>query len=260
MELRELGRSGIKIPPFVLGSNVFGWTADELESFAVLDAYVAAGFTCIDTADAYSRWKPGNRGGESEAIIGRWLKARGHRGQVVIATKVGMDMGEGREGLTRRHIVEAAEGSLSRLQTDYIDLYQSHLDDATTPLEDPLEAHAQLIASGKVRAIGASNYAAPRLAEAIEVSQRHGWPHYVTLQPNYSLYDRAPVEAELQPLCVREHLGVIPYYTLASGFLTGKYRSSQYLGESPRGTASRERFNERGLRILAALDAVAAAH
>jgi aryl-alcohol dehydrogenase-like predicted oxidoreductase len=258
MELRELGLSGIKIPPFVLGGNVFGWTADEAESFVVLDAYVAAGFTCIDTADTYSRWKPGNHGGESEAIIGRWLKARGQRGKMVIATKVGMDMGQGRKGLARRYIIEAVEASLSRLQTDYIDLYQSHVDDASTPLEETLEAHAQLIALGKVRAIGASNYTSTRLAEALEVSRRNGWPGYVTLQPNYNLYDRAPFESELGPLCVREHIGVIPYYALASGFLTGKYRSSQDLGKSPRGAASTDRFNDRGLRILATLDDVAA--
>ena len=252
---RPLGRAGFSIAPLVLGTNVFGWTADERTSFAVLDAFVDAGFDAVDTADAYSTWVPGHHGGESETIIGRWLKSRGRREDVVIATKVGMEM-RGKKGLSKQHILQSCDESLARLQTDYIDLYQSHKDDTETPLEETLEAYAELIRQGKVRAIGASNYSAQRLAEALGVSEREGLPRYETLQPLYNLYDREPFEAELEPLCAEKNVGVIPYYSLASGFLTGKYRSEDDLAKSPRGGGVKKYLNERGLRILSALDEV----
>ncbi|HEX7968789.1 MAG TPA: aldo/keto reductase [Stellaceae bacterium] len=258
MEKRQLGKSGLEIAPLVFGGNVFGWTIDEPTSFAVLDAFVAAGFNAIDTADVYSKWAPGNKGGESETIIGNWLKRRGDRGQVIIATKVGMDMGAGRKGLSKAYILKAVEDSLKRLQTDYIDLYQAHADDPETPLEETLGAFAQLVKQGKVRAIGASNYTAPRLKEALETSKRLGYPRYESLQPLYNLYDRSAFEGELEQLCLEEKLGVIPYYSLASGFLTGKYRSEADLGKSKRGAGIKKYLNPRGLRILKALDEVAA--
>jgi aryl-alcohol dehydrogenase-like predicted oxidoreductase len=256
--MRTLGRSGLRVAPLALGGNVFGWTIDEAASFQVLDAFVAAGFNLIDTADVYSRWAPGNSGGESETILGRWLKASGNRERVVLATKVGMEMGPGEKGLSRPYILRAVERSLDRLQTDSIDLYQSHQDDEGTPLEETLGTFAELIRLGKVRAIGASNYSAPRLAEALRVSQSLGLPRYECLQPGYNLYDRAGFEAELEPLCVREGLGVIPYYSLAAGFLTGKYRSEADLAGRARGAKVKGYLNERGSRILAALDRVAA--
>ncbi len=242
---RRLGNSGLTVAPLALGGNVFGWTIDEATSFGVLDAFVAGGFNLIDTADVYSRWAPGNSGGESEAIIGRWLNATGNRDRVVIATKVGMEMGPGETGLSRAHIMRAVERSLNRLQIDTIDLYQSHKDDETTPLEETLGAFAELIEQGKVRAIGASNYSAPRLADALRVSRERGLPRYECLQPGYNLYDRAGFEAELEPLCAREGLAVIPYYSLAAGFLTGstarrptcrraRGREGQELSERPR--------------------------
>jgi aryl-alcohol dehydrogenase-like predicted oxidoreductase len=236
---------------------VFGWTADEPTSFRLLDAFVAAGFNLIDTADVYSRWAPGHQGGESENILGRWLKQSGKRSQVVIATKVGMDMGPGDKGLVRAYIVRAAERSLQRLQTDYIDLYQAHIDDEATPLEETLGAFADLIRQGKVRAIGASNYNAGRLAQALRVSKDNKLPRYECLQPLYNLYDRAPFEEALGPLCVKEGLGVITYFSLAAGFLTGKYRSEADLSKSPRGAKVKNYLNDRGRRILQALDEVA---
>ncbi|MCK8787797.1 aldo/keto reductase [Roseomonas sp. NAR14] len=257
MERRRLGNSGLEITPLVFGGNVFGWTVDEAQSFRLLDAFVAAGGTMVDTADVYSKWAPGNSGGESETIIGNWLARRGGRHGVLIATKCGMELGPDRKGLSRRWIVQAVEDSLRRLRTDVIDLYQSHKDDPETPLEETLEAHAQLVRQGKVRAIGASNYAAPRLAEALETSRRLGIPRYETLQPEYNLYDRAGFEGALQDLCVREGLGVIPYYSLASGFLTGKYRSEADLGDRARAAKARNYLNPRGQRVLAALDTVA---
>ncbi len=260
MEKRQLGRSGLAIAPLMFGGNVFGWTIDEATSFAVLDAFVAAGFNALDTADVYSKWAPGNTGGESETIIGNWLKRRGSRDKVVIATKVGMDMGAARKGLSASYIVRAAEDSLKRLQTDYIDLYQAHTDDAETPLEETLGAFARLIEQGKVRAIGASNYTAPRLKEALEISKRRGYPRYESLQPHYNLYERSSFEGEPERLCLEEKLGVIPYYALASGFLTGKYRSEADLGKSKRGAGIKKYLNPRGFRILAALDEVAARH
>ena len=260
MDMRTLGRSGIKIAPLMLGGNVFGWTADQDKSFAILDAFVAGGFNSIDTANVYSRWVPGHTGGESEAVIGDWLKARGGRDKVVIATKLGMDMGDDNKGLSAAYMVKAVEESLTRLQTDYIDLYQSHADDANTPLAETLEAYAKLIKAGKVRAIGASNYSADRLAEALKASKDAGIPRYETLQPLYNLSDRAGFEGPLQDLCVKEDVSVIPFYGLASGFLTGKYRSEADFGKSPRGRGMAKYLNDRGHKILGALDAVAGAH
>lgn len=254
-----LGRSGIEIAPLVFGGNVFGWTIDEATSFRLLDAFVARGFDCIDTADMYSTWVPGHAGGESEIIIGNWMKARGNRDKVVIATKVGWEMGPERKGLKKAYIVRAVEDSLRRLQTDRIDLYQSHKDDADTPVEETLEAYAGLVEAGKVRAIGASNFGAPRLEASLAASAAHGWPRYQSLQPHYNLMERDDYERNLAPLCQREGLGVIPYFSLAAGFLTGKYRSEADLGKSPRGAAMVKKYvNERGMRVLAALDAVAA--
>jgi aryl-alcohol dehydrogenase-like predicted oxidoreductase len=258
MEYRALGRSALKVSPLCFGGNVFGWTADEKTSFSLLDAWVDAGFNFIDTADVYSRWVPGHAGGESETVIGRWLKQGGRRDKVVIATKVGMDMGEGRIGLQPARIREAVEASLRRLQVDRIDLYQAHKDDEATPLEATLEAFARLIEQGKVGVIGASNYTAPRLAQALQVSAQQGLPRFESLQPLYNLYDRAEFESELQPLCQREQVGVINYYALASGFLTGKYRSAEDAAKSARGgMAVKKYLNERGQKILAALDQAA---
>jgi aryl-alcohol dehydrogenase-like predicted oxidoreductase len=260
MEKRRLGRSDIDIAPLMFGGNVFGWTADEAMSFRLLDAFVDAGFNAIDTADVYSIWQPGSSGGESETVIGKWLKARGNRDRVVIATKCGMQMGDDRKGLSRRWITQAVEDSLRRLQTDRIDLYQAHADDETVPLEETLETFADLIRAGKVRAIGASNYSAERLRAALDVSARLGLPRYETLQPHYNLVERERFEGALAQLCESEQLGVIPYYGLAAGFLTGKYRSEQDLGKSTRGRGVKKYLNERGLRVLAALDAIAGHH
>ena len=258
MPKRQLGGSGLEIAPLVFGGNIFGWTVDESTAFSLLDAFVAGGFNCIDTADVYSNFVPGNQGGESEATIGRWLRARGKRDDVVLATKVGNSMGGDRKGLSKRYITEAVEDSLLRLQTDYIDLYQAHRDDPNTPFETTLEAFDALIKSGKVRAIGASNYTGVRLGEALRVSTQKGLPRFQTLQPLYNLYDRANYEADLEAVCISGALGVMPYFSLASGFLTGKYRSKQDLQKSKRGAFIESKLNERGLRILAALDEVCA--
>lgn len=255
---RPLGRSGLVTAPLVFGGNVFGWTVDEPGSFALLDRFVAAGFNCVDTADVYSRFAPGNSGGESETIIGNWLARTGQRDAVVIATKVGMSMGDDRTGLSRRWITAAVEESLRRLRTDYIDLYQSHAPDPATPIEETLRAYEDLIASGKVRAIGASNYDAAQLGEALETSRTAGLPRYETLQPLYNLSDRAGFEQDLQPLCLAEGIGVIPFFSLASGFLTGKYRSKDDLAGKARGGMVGKYLDARGDRILGALDAVAA--
>ncbi len=257
MKRRALGRSGIEVAPLVLGGNVFGWTVDEAASHRLLDAFVAGGFNAIDTADVYSRWIPGHKGGESETVIGSWLRARGQRDRVVIATKCGMDMGGDHKGLSKRWIAEAVEASLRRLGTDYIDLYQAHADDASTPLEETLGAYAELVRGGKVRAIGASNYTAARLRAALETSERLGLPRYETLQPHYNLVERTGFEQELAALCRERAVGVIPYFGLASGFLTGKYRSAADLGKSPRGGGMKKLLEGRGPRILAALDDVA---
>ena len=262
MQFRPLGRSGLATAPLVFGGNVLGWTADEATSFRLLDAFVDGGFNMIDTADVYSRWASGHSGGESETVIGKWLHASGKRHRVLVATKVGKPMGDeaaGRRGLSRRWIRQAVEDSLRRLRTDHIDLYQSHEDDASAPLEETMSAFAELIREGKVRAIGASNIGATRLAEALATSLRLGLPRYETLQPLFNLADRAPFEAELQPLCLAEGLGVINFFGLARGFLTGKYRSEADLGKSPRGAGVKAYLDDRGRRILAALDAVAAA-
>jgi len=260
MDKRKLGASDLEVTPLCFGGNVFGWTADEKTSFALLDAFVDAGFNFVDTADTYSRWVAGHEGGESEAIIGKWIKSRGSRDKVVIATKVGMDMGPGGKGLKAAHIRKSVEQSLQRLQTDHIDLYYSHKDDPETPLEETLQAHADLVSQGKVRALGASNYSAQRLREALDVSKRLSLPRYEVLQPEYNLYARSSFEAELEPLCREAGLGVAPYYSLASGFLTGKYRSEADFGKSPRGGRMSAYLNERGRSILSALDEAADEH
>lgn len=258
MQFRALGRSGLQVSPLAFGGNVFGWTVDEALSFRLLDAWVDAGLNFVDTADVYSAWVPGHTGGESETILGKWLRQSGKRNRVVLATKVGKPMGEGKVGLSPAYIREAVDASLRRLKTDHIDLYQSHDDDANTPLEDSLGAFADLIKVGKVRAIGASNYTAPRLAEALDVSERLGLPRYESLQPLYNLYDRAVFEDALEPLCVARGVGIINFYALAAGFLTGKYRSAADVGKSQRGANTTKKYlNARGLRILDALDAAA---
>jgi aryl-alcohol dehydrogenase-like predicted oxidoreductase len=257
MTKRKLGNSGIELSPLALGGNVFGWTIDEASSFRILDGFVDGGFNFIDTADVYSAWAPGNHGGESETIIGKWLKSRGRRSDVIIATKVGMELGPKQKGLSKTYVQRAVEASLKRLQTDYIDLYQSHKDDPDTPFEETLSAFDELIRSGKVRAIGASNITADRLAEALKVSTQTGLARYESLQPLYNLYDREDYEAQLQPLSSETGLGVITYYSLASGFLSGKYRSLADAVDRARGGTVTKYINERGLAILKALDAVA---
>jgi aryl-alcohol dehydrogenase-like predicted oxidoreductase len=257
MDKRQLGRSGLYVAPLTFGGNVFGWTTDEKTSFQVLDGFIAAGFNFIDTADVYSRWVSGHNGGESETILGNWLRQRGNRDKVIIATKVGSDMGQGMN-ITKKYILQEVESSLTRLQTDYIDLYQTHFDVLETPVEETLEAYAQLVKEGKVRVIGASNFTPARLKASLEASARHGYPRYETLQPHYNLYEREIFEKELEQICLDNQLGVINYWALAAGFLTGKYRSEADLGKSPRGAGVKKYLNERGFRILAALDQVAA--
>lgn len=258
MELRAVGRSGIEIAPVMFGGNVFGWSADEATSHALLDAFVDAGFNAIDTADSYSRWVAGHKGGESEAIIGRWLKTSGKRNRVIIATKVGADMGGGKS-LGKDYILRSADASLKRLQIDCIDLYQTHFDDDVTSVEETLSAYAQLIAQGKVRAIGASNLSPARLTASFSASAGQGLPRYESLQPLYNLHDREMFEQTYEPLCREEGIGVICYYALASGFLSGKYRSAEDAAKNPaRGGKVKSYFDARGLAILKALDAVAA--
>jgi aryl-alcohol dehydrogenase-like predicted oxidoreductase len=257
MQKRKLGNTGLDVSPICFGGNVFGWTIDEATSFSILDAFVAEGFDFIDTADVYSRWIEGNKGGESETILGNWFAKSGKRKDVVLATKVGMEVDLG-SGLRKAHIVASVEASLKRLQTDYIDLYQSHKDDETAPLEETLAAYQDLIKSGKVRAIGASNYSAERLAKSLEISKAHNLPRYESLQPGYNLYDREGYEKALEPLCRKENIGVIGYYSLASGFLSGKYRSEADLAKSQRGKSVGQKYlNARGFAILEALDNVA---
>lgn len=258
IHLRALGRSGLEVSPICLGGNVFGWTVDEAMSFRLLDAWVDAGMNFVDTADVYSRWVPGHSGGESETIIGKWLRQSGKRHRIVLATKVGKQMGDADKGLSKAYIRRAVEASLRRLKTEVIDLFQAHEDDAATPLEETLSAFAELVKEGKVRAIGASNYTGPRLALAVETSRRLGVPRYESLQPLYNLVEREPYESELEPVCVELGIGVINFYALASGFLTGKYRSAADLGKSVRGSGAGKYLNERGLAVLGALDAVAA--
>lgn len=256
MKRRPLGRSGLEVAPLAFGANVFGWTVDEPTAFLLLDAFVDHGFNLVDTADVYSKWAPGNSGGESESVIGRWIERSGKRDRVVIATKVGMEMPAGK-GLSARYIRSACEASLCRLRVDRIDLYQAHAEDPDTPIDETLEAFDRLVREGKVRAIGASNYSAPALCAALEASASRGFAAYATLQPRYNLYSRSDFEGALMTLSVREQIGVIPYYGLASGFLTGKYRTKADLAQSARGPAVEKYLDERGMRILAALDEVA---
>ena len=257
MQKRPLGPSGLDIAPLVFGGNVFGWTADEATSFALLDAFVDAGFNAIDTADAYSRWVPGHEGGESETIIGRWLKARGRRDEVAILTKVGSDMGQGHNDLSPGWIERAVEASLRRLQTDRIDLYQAHWPDPRTPQEETLRAFDRLIQAGKVRAIGVSNHDADQVRQALDISAREGLAAYAAIQPHYNLYSRATFEGPLQDLAVEKGLGVITYFSLESGFLTGKYRTGADVAGTSREGMLKDKFDELGVRVLAVLDAVA---
>src|SRR5215831_3076451 len=254
MKKRSLGNSGLEVGLRAFGGNVFGWTAAERTSFKLLDAFVAAGFSLIDSADVYSRFAPGNRGGESETIIGKWLKQGGRRDKVIIATKVGLEMAPDRKGLSMAYILRAAEDSLRRLQTDYIDLYQSHRDDPDTPLDETLQAYAQLMEHGKVRAIGASNYSAERLSHALTFSRRHELPRYETLQTEYNLYDRAEYEETLESVCIENGLGMVTYFSLGGGFLTSKYRSAGDVVNKARRDFVKRYLNRRGFRILDALD------
>ena len=256
-EKREIGNSGLKVAPLAFGGNIFGWTVDETQSFSLLDAFTDAGFNMIDTADSYSKWAPGNKGGESETIIGKWLKRGSMRRKVIIATKVGSELSPGEKGLSKSYILSAVEKSLKRLQTDYIDLYQSHFDDPETPIEETLGAYAQLIKQGKVRLIGASNYTGERLSKALEISKQSGYPRYRSLQTLYNLYDREDYEMNLEPICRKNGLGVFTYFSLASGFLTGKYRSAEDLAGRARAEMVRKYVNDRGFRILSALDQLA---
>ncbi|MGZ3652484.1 MAG: aldo/keto reductase [Bdellovibrionota bacterium] len=261
MQKRKLGRSGLEVAPFGFGGNVFGWTADEKTSFALLDAFVGEGFSLVDTADMYSNWVPGHQGGESETMIGNWLRKTGKRSSIVLATKVGHQMSPEKKGLKREYILRSVEDSLRRLQTDHIDLYQSHVDDPSTPIEETLSAYDILIKAGKVRAIGASNFTADRLVESLRISREKGLPRYETLQPLYNLYDRDAYEKDLLRVCLKEEIGVINYFSLGAGFLTGKYRTEADLEKSPRGARGVNRyFNEKGLKLLGAMDKVAARH
>ena len=256
MKKRQLGKTDLLVAPITLGSNVFGWTVDEKRSFEILDGFAGAGYNFIDTADSYSRWVPGHQGGEAETIIGRWMKQKNNRQQMIIATKVGSDMGNGKMGLRKKHILEAVDESLSRLQTDYIDLYQTHFDEESTPVQETLEAYDQLVKAGKVRWIGASNISAERLQESLDTSKSRGLVRYQTLQPLYNLYDRELFEMETEQICLHNKLGVLNYYSLASGFLTGKYRSKDDLDKSARGPGIQKYLNPRGFRILDALDKI----
>ncbi len=258
MELRRIGTSALQVAPLMFGGNVFGWTADEATSFSILDAFTDAGLNFIDTADVYSVWVPGNQGGESETIIGKWLAKSGKREKVVIATKVSKD--PRRLGLSATNIAAAVEDSLRRLQTDYLDVYFSHDDDQKVPLEETLSAYQRLIEAGKVRVIGASNYSGARLEEALAVSRKSGLPAYQIIQPEYNLYDRAHYEADIEPVALAQKLAVVPYYSLASGFLSGKYRSREDLAKSARGSRVEKYLDHRGVRILAALDHVSQRH
>src|SRR5882724_3942858 len=260
MEKRKLGNSGIEFAPLAFGGNVFGWTADEATSFKLLDGYVDAGFSFVDTADVYSRWAPGNKGGESETVIGNWLRNGGKRDKVVIATKCGMEMAPDRKGLSRAHIVRSVDDSLKRLNTDYIDLFQSHRDDPETPQEETLQTYGELIKAGKLRAIGASNFEAPRLAEAAKISKEKGLPRYESLQPHYNLMERGLFEGALENECLKEGIGVIPYYSLASGFLSGKYKSEADAADKARGAGVKKYLNDKGFAVLKALDAAAKKH
>jgi len=258
MQKRRLGRTGLQIAPLVFGGNVFGWTADAKTSFDLLDRFVEAGLNTIDTADVYSAWAPGNKGGESETIIGDWMKSRGNRARVIVVTKVGSPMGPGKKGLSAAYVAEAVEASLRRLQTDFIDLYLSHWPDPDIPYEETLGAYRDLVQRGKIRFIGASNLDAGQMHASLEAAKAKSLPRYDVLQPEYNLYDRASFDGHLRDLCIAEEIGVITYFSLAKGFLSGKYRSEADLGQSPRGGEVKAYLNERGFRILAPLDAIAA--
>ncbi|WP_343305378.1 aldo/keto reductase [Chitinophaga niabensis] len=258
MEKRTLGGTDIQIAPLVFGGNVFGWTADEPTSFRLLDAFTDAGFNGIDTSDNYTAWIPGNTGGDSERVIGKWLKQTGKRDKVVIATKVGGKFSEEKKGLKKAYILQSIEDSLTRLQTDHIDLYQTHYDDLETPIEETLEAYAEIVKSGKVRAIGTSNMTVERLAKSINISKQKGFPAYQSLQPEYNLMEREKYETQYAPFVKEHNIGVIPYFALASGFLTGKYRSEKDLEGSSRTKYVARYLNEKGFKILKALDEVAA--
>jgi aryl-alcohol dehydrogenase-like predicted oxidoreductase len=258
MSKRQLGRSGIQISPLVLGGNVFGWTADKARSFDILDRFTDAGLETVDTADVYSRWVPGNKGGESEAIIGEWIESRKGRDRLVLITKVGYELDEG--GLSAAHIQQAIEASLRRLRTDHVDVYFSHKPDPATGHEETLRAFETLIAAGKVRTIGASNFDAAKLRAALDIAEANGLPRYEVIQPGYNLYDRSDFDGPLRDLAIAEGVGVITYFSLAKGFLSGKYRSQADLGQSPRGGGVSAYLNERGFRILDTLDEIAANH
>ena len=258
MKKNNIGGSDLQVAPLAFGGNVFGWTIDEATSEKLLDQFTEAGFNLVDTADVYSRWKPGNSGGESETIIGNWMKKRGNRKDMVIATKGGGDMGQGGKDISGKYLIKAVNASLARLQTDYIDLYQTHWDVEGTPIEETLGAYQQLIKEGKIRYIGASNFSAGRLKEALLVSERDGLPKYESFQPEYNLYSRKGFEEELEIICRENNIGVLNYYSLAAGFLTGKYRSEADAGKSVRGGGSKQYLNDRGYKILGALDQVAA--
>lgn len=260
MESRKLGNSDLLVGRLALGGNVFGWTADEAASFKLLDAFIDSGLNLVDTADSYSTWVPGHSGGESEAIIGKWFKQSGKRAKTILATKVASPMGEGKKGLSKKYILSEVEDSLRRLQTDYIDLYQSHRDDPNTPVEETLSAYAELVKQGKVRYIGCSNFTAARIDESLKASRKHGYPEYVSVQPNYNLYDREDYEKNLEPTVASQGLGVIPYFSLAAGFLTGKYKSKQEAEKAARAGMVTKFFTDRGTRILAALENVAKQH
>ncbi|TXS95943.1 aldo/keto reductase [Parahaliea maris] len=257
MKKVSLGNSDIAIAPLVFGGNIFGWTVDKTQSFALLDALVDQGVNMVDTANVYSAWVPGHQGGESESIIGDWLQSSGKREQVVLASKVGMPMGDGSSGLSAANIVRSADASLKRLKTDYIDVYYAHLDDRDTPFAESLEAFQTLIESGKVRAIASSNYDADRLAECLQVAWDNGLPRFVAHQPEYNLYDRRGYEGKLEKVCKENGLGVVSYFSLASGFLSGKYRTAEDLASSARRTMVDKYLTDRGLAILAALDTIA---
>jgi aryl-alcohol dehydrogenase-like predicted oxidoreductase len=260
MKKRNIGKSAVQVTPLCLGGNVFGWTIDKARSFEVLDAFAAGGGDFIDTADVYSTWVPGNVGGESETIVGEWMKSRGNRGRLVIATKLGSKMGEGKEGLSAKYVIEAVEASLRRLQTDVIDLYQAHIDDEATPLEETLTAFDALVKQGKVRAIGASNYNGARLRAALDISEARGIARYDCLQPNYNYIDREPYESDLRPVCLERSVGVIPYFSLARGFLSGKYKRGAELPQTARaGGVQKSYFNDAGWAALAKAEHAAAA-
>lgn len=260
MEKRTPGTTDLEIAPIVFGGNVFGWTIDEKTSFAILDRFAESGFNMIDTADTYSRWAEGNEGGESETIIGKWMKDRGNRDQILISTKVGSDMGDGKKGVSKKYIIAAVDDCLTRLQTDYIDLVSTHFDDEGTRVEETMAAYNELVKAGKVKWCGTSNMTAERIQESLDVSEQFDYPLYQTLQPLYNLYDRKQFEREYLELCTDHNLGVFPYFSLASGFLTGKYRTADDLNKSPRGGDMDKHFNDRGFAILDALDNLSEKH